>query len=357
MRRLTLYLVQQTALAIVIALASLALLFSFFELMSELGAVSAGKYSLSQMAMLILLGLPARIHEVMPIAVLLGGLYTFARLAQTSEYTVMRASAWSTRDSLKALLIVGGIFGLATLLVGEAVLPYSEHFAERIKTQSTQRVQAQQFRSGLWARDGQDFLNIRQVLPDTTLQEIRIYTVESGKSLQRVVEAAHGHWNDNGFWQLQDGRLTLFTPQGARTESFKTWDWRSNVGPDLLEMLMVKPQHMSIRALYEYIQHLRANRQKATRYEVALWKKLVYPLSPIVMLMLSLPFAYYHARGSKLGGKLMAGLGVGLVFHLTSKALGDLSLLRDGSPFWGATLPLLAFALIAWLILLRIERV
>jgi lipopolysaccharide export system permease protein len=121
-------------------------------------------------------------------------------------------------------------------------------------------------------------------------------------------------------------------------------------------MLMVKPEHMSIRALYEYIHHLHANRQQASRYELALWKKLIYPLSPMIMLLISLPFAYYQARSGKIGGKLMLGLGIGLAFHLIGKASGDLALLKDGTPAMAASLPLLAFGLAGLIALFRVER-
>ena len=354
--KLTRYLIVQILIAIGVALAGLTLLFSFFELLAELGSVSAGSYSLTQATVFIGLQLPTRIHEVMPIATLLGGLFAFARLAQTSEYTVMRSSAWSPRHSIQALALIGLLLGFVTTLIGEFVLPVSERMAERVKNQGAQRVQTQTFRSGLWAKDGQTFLNVRQILPDATLRGVRLYSVNDQTQLQSITEAARGHWDTQGAWRLEDGRSLHFTPQGPQLTPFVTQPWPSKVGPDLLTMLMVKPEHMSIRALYEYIHHLHANRQQASRYELALWKKLIYPLSPMVMLLISLPFAYYQARSGKIGGKLMLGLGIGLAFHLIGKASGDLALLKDGTPAMAASLPLLAFGLAGLIALFRVER-
>ncbi len=354
--KLTHYLVTRVLIAIGVALAGLTLLFSFFELLAELGSVSTGSYSLAQAAVFIGLQLPTRIHEVMPIATLLGGLFAFARLAQTSEYTVMRTSAWSPRHSIQALALVGLLLGFVTVLIGEFVLPVSERMAERVKNQGTQRVQTQTFRSGLWAKDGQTFLNVRQVMPDATLRDVRLYSVDGTAQLISITEAARGQWDAQGAWQLEDGRTLRFTPQGPQVTPFVTQPWPSKVSPDLLGMLMVKPEHMSIQALYEYIHHLNANRQQTARYELALWKKLIYPLSPMVMLLISLPFAYYQARGGKIGGKLMLGLGIGLAFHLIGKASGDLALLKNTTPAMAASLPLLAFALAGLVALFRVER-
>ena len=354
--KLTRYLIVQILIAIGITLVGLTLLFSFFELLAELGSVSAGTYSLTQAAVFIGLQWPTRIHEVMPIATLLGGLFAFARLAQTSEYTVMRTSAWSPRHAIQALALIGLLLGLVTMLIGEFVLPATERMAERIKAQGAQRVQTQTFRSGLWAKDGQTFLNVRQILPDATLRGVRLYSINDKTQLLSITEAAQGYWDTQGAWRLEDGHTLHFTPQGPQETAFATLPWPSKVSPDLLAMLMVKPEHMSIRALYEYIHHLHANRQQASRYELALWKKLIYPLSPTVMLLLSLPFAYYQVRSGKIAGKLMLGLGIGLSFHLIGKASGDLALLKDGAPAMAASLPILIFGLAGLIALFRVER-
>ena len=353
---LTRYLITRVLIAIGVALAGLTLLFSFFELLAELGSVSAGSYSLIQATIFIGLQLPTRIHEVMPIATLLGGLFAFARLAQTSEYTVMRSAAWSPLHSIRALALVALLLGLVTLLIGEFVLPTSERMAERVRAKAGQHTQVQDFRSGLWAKDGHTFLKVDQILPDAVLRGVRLYSVNDQAQLISITEAARGHWDTQGAWRLEEGRSLHFTPQGPQAIPFASQPWPSKVGPDLLALLMVKPEHMSIQALYQYIHHLNANRQQASRHELALWKKLIYPLSPMVMLLISLPFAYYQSRSGKIGGKLMLGLGIGLAFHLIGKASGDLALIKDGTPAMAASLPLLAFGLAGLVALYRVER-
>lgn len=355
--KLTRYLIAQIALAIVMALAALTLLFSFFDLLAELGNVSAGTYSIAQATLFIAFQIPTRIHEVLPIATLLGALFAFARLAQNHEYTIMRTSAWSPQHAIRALALIGLALAIITIALSEFVLPASERLANQVKTQNADRTQTQNFRSGLWARDNNTFLNVRQVLPDTTLIGIRIYTLDNDTHLLSLTEADRGQWDPQGAWKMQHGKTTQFTPQGPQIAPFNHDIWQSKINPDLLSVLMVKPERMEIGALYHYIQHLKTNKQKTTRYEIALWKKLIYPLSPLVMLLLSLPFAYFQTRGSKIGGKLMLGLGIGLGFHLLSKISSDLTLLQSGSPFIAAALPIFLFAIAASIAILRVERV
>jgi lipopolysaccharide export system permease protein len=45
-----------------------------------------------------------------------------------------------------------------------------------------------------------------------------------------------------------------------------------------------------------YTKHLADNRQTTNRYDIAFWKKVVYPLAALVMVALALPFGGAHYR-------------------------------------------------------------
>ena len=87
---------------------------------------------------------------------------------------------------------------------------------------------------------------------------------------------------------------------------------RSN--PDILTVLMVVPERMSLTNLYLYIRHLSENHQKTQRYEIALWKKLIYPVAALVMMALALPFGYMHDRSGNVSVKVFAGVMLGVAF-------------------------------------------
>ena len=73
--------------------------------------------------------------------------------------------------------------------------------------------------------------------------------------------------------------------------------------PDMLDALIVRPERMSAWALHKYTEHLAGNRQRTERYEIALWKKLFYPLAALVMMALALPFAYMQARAGMVASR------------------------------------------------------
>lgn len=350
------YLSQQILASVGLVLLGLVLLFSFFELIDELDDLQQGSYTLGKAMLYVLLNMPARLHELMPIAVVIGALFAFARLASSSEFNVMRASGLSPRRLIQHLTLLGAGIALVILLVGEFITPISERAAQQLKIRTTSNVVAQSFKTGLWAKDGQSFINAAQMLPDSSLVGLRIFQFNDRFHLQRIDSAERAVWKKDGEWQLETVTRTEITATGTHIEHLPTMNWRSSLNPDLLSVLMVAPERMALRTLHAYIQHLRDNRQKAQRYEIALWNKIAYPLAAPIMLLLALPFAYSPPRAGGVGGRVMAGVLIGLGFYMINRLSAHLGLINDWSPVFSAALPLIAFGGAAAAALWLVER-
>jgi lipopolysaccharide export system permease protein len=342
--------------SVALTLFGLILLFGFFDFINELADTRKGGYSMGMAMFHVALSLPGIVHESMPIAALVGALMALARLALASELTVMRASGLSTRRLAGYALSLGLGLGLLTLLVGEFVAPPAERLAQQIKLRASSKVVAQEFRSGVWAKDGQTFINVREMLPDASLRGIGLYEFDQAFNLRRVMHADQGSWSGEGHWRLLGVRETWLTPAGTRTQALDAQDWRTDITPDLLTALMIDPDRMALTSLYAYVRHLKENRQKATRYEIALWSKLAFPLATPVMLLLALPFGYYRPRTRNVGGPIMLGILIGLGFHLINRLAGHIGLLGDWPPMLAALLPLSLFSVAAMYALWRVDR-
>ncbi len=349
------YLAREILGSILVALAALLMLFAFLDFINEVTAIGPS-YTLSVALLYILLMMPTHVLEVLPAATIAGALFAFARLSGSSEFTVMRASGLSV-GRLAGYMIGLGLF-IATLshALGEYIIPHSERTAHQIKTRATTGVVAQQFRTGLWAKDGTSFINIQEMLPDASLRNMRVYVFDEHFRLTTIRHAEQAEWDRDGSWRLANVVQTRIGPQGTRTEHLSTMKWRSDLNPDLLAVLMIPPERMSIQALRTYVEHLRENKQKTARYEIALWSKLSFTLASPVMLLLALPFAYTPPRSSHVSGRVLIGLLIGLGFHLFNRLAGHLGLLYDWPPVASALSALVVFSLGAAFALWRVER-
>ena len=351
------YLMREVLAAVFLVLAAFLALFSFFNLIDELRSVGRVDYGIVQALLFVLLGLPGLVYELIPIATLIGTLYALSTLARHSEITVLRASGLATRDLLMTLFRGAALLALLTFVVGEGLVPFSERLGQEIKARALSKVIAQSgFDSGLWIKDGRSFINIRKANPDARLEGVRIYQFDSHNALVSVTDAREANFEAPDRWHLQDVVRTMLEGDRSRVESAPRGEWRSAVNPDLLAVLMVAPERMSIYGLFNYTRHLTENRQKTERYEIALWKKLVYPLTALVMVALALPFGYSHNRVGGVSLKIFGGVMLGILFYALNGLFSNLGVINSWPPFASATAPSAMFLVAAAGMLWWIER-
>jgi len=348
------YLGAQVLAASGFVLLALLALFVFFDVIEELGNIGRNQYGLAQAAVVVSLGVPGHLYETLPIAALIGTLFALSRLVGNSEYPVMRVSGLSSWRMAAYLAAIGMALSAFVLVLGEYLAPWSEQTAQRYKLSATRAVVAQQFHSGLWVKDGTHFINVRQVMPDNTLRHIEIYGFDDAGQLRSIRAATEAVWRGNQTWRLSNVTETHFDADGVRAERAAEQDWQSVLSPDILSVLLVAPEKMSARALWRYVEHLRENKQRSARYELALWTKFIGPFVIPIMMLIAMPFAVHGPRAGGTSRKIFFGILIGLAFHLTSRLFGHLGLLNDWPVLLAASLPLvifLAFALagIRWM--------
>jgi lipopolysaccharide export system permease protein len=130
----------------------------------------------------------------------------------------------------------------------------------------------------------------------------------------------------------------------------------SEVTPEILSVLFTDPDRMSAYDLYTYTRHLELNNQRTERYDIAFWKKIIYPFSIFVMMALALPFAYLHFRAGGVSLKIFAGIMIGVGFQLLNTLFSHLGLLNGWPAFLTAATPSLFFLLVALGALRWVER-
>ena len=366
------YLRREILGSVVFVLAGFLALFAFFDFVNELDDIGRGGYRLQHALTYVALGIPSRTYELMPIAALIGAIYALAQFASYSEFTAMRAAGLGRRRALAAVLSVGIWLALATAVVGELITPPAEKAAQAVRLGALGASVSSQFRSGLWVKDTikeasgkvsrMRFVNIGELLPDTTLRAVRVFEFDPEFRLVELLSAARGHFLPPQSWVLEDVERTHFEPMRvadrtialrAEREFQARREWASELTPDILGVLMLVPERMSAWNLAQYVEHLKDNRQRSDRYEIALWKKLVYPFAVVVMMALALPFAYLQARAGGIGYKVFAGIMLGVAFHFLNGLFSHLGLLNTWPAWMSACVPSLvalglAMAMLAW---------
>jgi lipopolysaccharide export system permease protein len=224
-----------------------------------------------------------------------------------------------------------------------------------LRLKATRSIVAREFRSGFWVKDDRSFVNIQDVTPDTELLNLRIYEFDAAYRLTAISRAEKGTYAGPNRWQLSNVELTRFKGDEAQLERLPIATWSSVLTPDILSVLKIVPERMSVLNLRSYIEHLRENRQKATRYEIAFFSKLLYPVAAVLLMVLAIPFALASVRAGGVGAKIVMGILIGLGFHFAGRLISHIGLLNDWPAIISAGLPVLVVAVVAAFALRRAE--
>ncbi len=351
------YIISALSQSTLFTLAALLGLYGFFDIIREVPDLNQGSYNISKMLGYILLQAPAHAYELMPLAVLIGGMVAMTQLATSSEYTVIRTCGITLGQIARTLLIFGAGFAALTITLGEFVSPYTLQQAERMKLSAMHSMVAQEFRSGIWVKDNNNIINVHEMLPDSTLLGVRIYTYDESFTLTQTRLAERGVFNrDTKTWKLDNVKETHLYADRMESARRDHYEWKSIIEPDILNVLLVVPEQMSALSLIKYIDHLKANKQQTQRYDIALWSKLFYPLACVSMALVALAFTPQQRRHGQLGVRLFSGICLGVGFHFVNRLFGHLGLLYSWNAVLSATLPTLIFLFAGIAIILKQER-
>ena len=369
-----------TSIALV-ALGFLALFF-FFDLVDELqylgkNVIGETTYQIRHALLYVTLLIPNHLYELLPISVLIGSIFVMARLAQSSEYTILRTSGLGPWRALKLLLGLGAFFVVLSFVVGDYIAPVSERAAQLLKARYQNKITVGQ--TGAWLKEKQDLnnfvVNVKELSPDNEMRGVQIYEFNSKGLIVSTTEAPVAVFSPDAAWLLRNATRAEFevtagasstspsestSAQQAKVKRTTTpsFRWPTEISPEMVSVALLKPERMATLDLFNYIRHLQANDQTAQRYEIEFWKKVFYPLSCLVMVMLALPFAYLHFRSGGIAGYVFAGVMIGISFFLLNNVFGYIGNLRNWQPWLAAATPGLIYMAVSmgafgWLVLRR----
>lgn len=353
MKLLTKYLIKRLTVMSCYALLSILALYSFIDLLSEIGNIGEGNYTGATAFQYILMQMPARAYQLMPLATLIGGLIALSQLSANSELAVIKTSGLSTINIVGIILKFSAIFAVVTILLGEFLAPHLSRQADTLKA-NAKSGQVSTIHDGVWIKQPQSMVNVTSMLPDNTLLGIKIWRYNSDFQLEEAVFAEKATVQ-NGKWLLHNVQSSVLSDDHVVATQLPEREWISNINNQLLDVLLVQPEQMSFSALTRYIEYLKNNQQQTQAYDVAWWNKLIYPIATMVMSLVALAFTPNSGRHSNMGLKLFGGICLGLLFFFTGRLFGFTTQLYGIPAFISAVLPTAAFALWAIYLIRRQE--
>jgi lipopolysaccharide export system permease protein len=277
-------------------------------------------------------------------------------MGNNRELIAMRAAGLSIFGIIRAVMLAGVILVVISILVGEFVAPVTERMAQLIKVSAQNKQVLMNAKYGLWLREGKNFINIRQIEDDGNLADISIYELDDQQHLHQAMHADQAVFLGNQQWNMKNIKTSEISTQQMLANTQDSQLWKSSIAPNLLKIVVVNPNNLSLYDLANYIKFLKKNNQKSHVFELAFWGRVVNPLVTFVMLLLSAPFVIGVKRGVSVGGRMMIGVVIGMGFNIIDKIVGHIGLIYDLNPPLMAFIPSLTVLALALFAVKRVQE-
>jgi lipopolysaccharide export system permease protein len=340
-------LIKSALLALFVLLA----LFAFFSLIDQLEETGRGSYGVADAVQYVALILPRLAVDLFPMASVIGAMATLGLLARNNELTVIRTAGVPQMRLALALVKGGLLLAVLAVVIAEAVAPGAEQAATYRRSLALSDQITLKSRYGFWTRDGRSYINIRKILPGDRFEDIYIYEFDVESRLRSSAHARGARYVD-GQWQLIDLRQSRIDGERVVGMSTPLAAWTSLLNPDVIHLVVIKPEHLSLPGLLDYIGYLKRNNQNAMRHEQALWRKITYPFTILALIMLAVPLVRASARPAAVGRLVFIGTLIGVLFHLFQQMMVHLGVVYQLHPALSTVLPV-ALLLGATILLMR----
>ena len=337
--------------ATLLTLVGLSAIIKFVE---QFRSVGKGTYDIWQAVAFTGLTIPKDIETFFPMAALLGALMALGNLASRSELVVMQAAGFSRFKIGMAVMKTALPLVLLTMVIGEWGIPQTEQFARDMRARALSGGSMLSMKNGVWAKDGNNFVFVRRVTDDAKLNDIYIYTFDQNRNLTELKHANQASYSeDESKWTLRQVNHSTISKDEITTSNRLSEKWETNLTPDKLGAVSLRPTSLSISGLYNYISFLRETGQDVSRFELTFWRKIFQPVSVGVMMLLALSFIFGSLRSVTAGARIVTGICFGFLFYVVNEIFGQMSVVYNMPAVFGALMPSLLFIVMIWWLLSR----
>jgi lipopolysaccharide export system permease protein len=355
MRTLDHYIARTVLLSMLVVMGLIISVDFIFSVAEELGEIST-YYALGDAMSFVMMTIPTSIYELLPYVALGGALIGLGILASSNELIVILAAGISTTRIAWAVMKPTLLVMVMSLVLGEWIAPQLEQQAQSNRALVQSGGEAINTEHGDWHKIGNEFAHVNAVMPGgRELFGITRYKLHEDRRIISSSFAEHGEYLQDatgGYWLLENVQETLFGIDEIGTAHHDRYEWRVDLSPELLSVLLVRPERQSISGLYRFAQYFDAEGLDSSSYFLAFWKKLLQPLATASLVILAISFVFGPLREATMGSRVFVAIAIGLAFTIVQRMVGPASLFYGLSPLAAVLLPII-LSLILGAFLLR----
>ena len=344
-------------LSIVVVLGVIVSLDLIFSLIDELGE-SGANYTVGNALLFVAMTTPTAIYELFPFAALGGTIFGLGILASNNELVVMQSAGVHKWRIVAAVLKPALLVMLLSVIIGEYIAPPLEQVANSNKAIQMSGTSSINSERGTWRKIGNDFIHINAIAPGgAMLYGVSRYTVDEDRQLVSASFAESAEYisdAEESFWLMQNVELSLFDGTRISTSECLQEEWVADLSPELLGVLLVEPDRQSISGLYRFARFFQSEGLDSSVYFLAFWKKILQPLSTLVLVVLAVSFVFGPLREATMGYRVFIAMAAGIAFTTVQRMMEPISLIYGLSPLMAVLTPIVICAGFGFVLMRRV---
>lgn len=349
MQKLSRYISTVIAASILLVLLVLLGFYAIGAMIDEMGNLQQ-QYDFTAALWFVFYSIPGNVFDLLPFATLVGCLAGLGTLANNSELVVIRSAGVSTSRVVWMVMRPAILIMAAGMMITEYIAPYSESIAQSERAIALRKSENVVSRQGLWHREGNQFMHFSVVQPNGVLYGVTIYSFDKKRRLLNTLYAERAIYQRD-HWLLEDVLESRPKDGGIEGEAVLSKVWSTDVSPELLNLLVLDPVHLSIYGLWQYSGYLESQGLNNGPYRLAFWKKVLQPLSTVTLVLIAISFVFGPLREVTMGFRIFVGVLVGIVFKTAQDMLAPASMVYGFQPVYASLVPILICLMIGvWLL-------
>lgn len=304
---------------------------------------------------------PMVIHQMIPVACLLGTIFTLSTLSKTNELVALFSSGMSLARISSPILILVVILSVFSFWLGDRILPImsqKENYTYYVEIEKKPGLYSTVKTDKIWYRSQNILFNIRTLHAERNQASgLTMYYFNGAWELIQLVSAKSVDLKGER-WDLHDGTVTLFD-QELNVPMTQTFDTKTITMNEDVADLQSTSQSASVLSLHELGQFIDRNKEAGldTRwYEVEYHSKFSFAFAAFVMSFIGIPFSVGKQRSG--GSTLNVGICIGLAFIYYAFFNSGITLGQHGylPPIVAAWVPNLIILALSGFLILRLKK-
>jgi lipopolysaccharide export system permease protein len=293
------YLALQFFLGVAVVYCGFLLLAFSIDIVDLLNRTAGHSVSTAVVVGMAALQLPDLGQKMLPFAILLGGVFTFARLSRSQELVATRAAGVSAWDFLLPPLAVAVLVGICAVTVFTPVsarmfAEFAGMEARYVKGEASQLSVSQ---NGLWLRQGnekqQSVINALRVADQGQhLEDVIVFLYGAEDHFLGRIDAKSGDLQDHA-WLLKDAWVS---GASGTPEHHALYKLDTTLTPAQIQESFASPETLSFWDLPGYIRAAQAAGFSAIRYQLYLYTLYALPALFAAMVFMAASFSLRLAR-------------------------------------------------------------